>query len=166
MTYKTTDLCDAHGAAVQVAEPVFRDFGGRIDFHGEIVTLRVADDNTLVRRKLEGDGRGKVLVIDGGNSTRCALVGDQLAALALKNGWAGMVVNGCIRDCADIAGVAIGLKARGTLPRKSNKNDTGEPDVALQFANVVFTPGHFLYADGDGIVVSPSPFAPAATHRA
>ena len=152
--YKTTDLCDAHGAAVQVAEPLFRDFGGRIDFFGEIVTLKIADDNTLVRKKLEGDGRGKVLVIDGGNSTRCGLVGDQLAALALKNGWAGVVVNGCIRDSEAIAGIAIGVKARGTLPRKSNKNNTGEADVVVQFANVVFTPGHYLYADRDGIIVA------------
>ena len=152
--YKTTDLCDAHGAAVQVAEPLFRDFGGRIDFFGEIVTLKIADDNTLVRKKLEGDGRGKVLVIDGGNSTRCGLVGDQLAALALKNGWAGVVVNGCIRDSEAIAGIVIGVKARGTLPRKSNKNNTGEADVVVQFANVVFTPGHYLYADRDGIIVA------------
>jgi len=139
---------------VQVAEPLFRDFGGRIDFFGEIVTLKIADDNTLVRKKLEGDGRGKVLVIDGGNSTRCGLVGDQLAALALKNGWAGVVVNGCIRDSEAIAGIAIGVKARGTLPRKSNKNNTGEADVVVQFANVVFTPGHYLYADRDGIIVA------------
>jgi regulator of ribonuclease activity A len=156
MTHKTTDLCDAHGAAVQVAEPLFHDYGGRIDFHGEIVTLKIADDNTLVRQKLEGDGRGKVLVIDGGGSTRCALVGDQLAALASKNGWAGIVVNGCIRDAEAIAGIAIGVKARGTVPRKSNKNNTGEAGVVVQFANVAFTPGHFLYADRDGIVVAAS----------
>lgn len=154
MTYKTTDLCDAHGSTVQVAEPLFRDFGGNEYFHGQISTLRVADDNTLVRTTLEGPGQGKVLVIDGGNSTRCALVGDQLAALAAKNGWAGIVVNGCIRDSVDIAGISIGVKARGTLPRKSNKNNTGEADIVVQFANVVFNPGHWLYADRDGIVVS------------
>jgi regulator of ribonuclease activity A len=160
MAYKTTDLCDAHGSTVQVAEPVFRDFGGREDFHGQIATLRIADDNTLVRKALEGPGQGKVLVIDGGNSTRCALVGDQLAALAAKNGWAGIVINGCIRDSVDIAGISIGVKARGTLPRKSNKNNTGEADVVVQFANVVFTPGHYLYADRDGIVVATAALTP------
>lgn len=152
--YKTTDLCDAHGAALQMAEPLFRDYGGVTDFWGEIVTLRVADDNTFVRSSLEKDGRGRVLVVDGGGSTRCALLGDQLAALAAKNGWAGVVVNGCIRDSEDIGKIALGVKARGTVPRKSNKNNTGELNVPLQFANVVFTPGHFLYADRDGIVVA------------
>jgi regulator of ribonuclease activity A len=152
-TYKTTDLCDAYGARLQVAEPLFRDYGGVTDFWGEIVTLKVADDNTLVRKKLEGDGRGKVLVVDGGGSTRCALLGDQLALLATKNDWAGVIVNGCIRDSRDIANMAIGVKARATTPRRSDKNNTGGADVVVQFANVVFTPGHYLYADRDGIVV-------------
>ena len=154
MTYKTTDLSDAYGSALQIAEPLFRDYGGTADFWGEIVTLKVADDNTLVRKALEREGHGKVLVVDGGGSTRCALLGDQLAQLAASNGWAGVVVNGCIRDSQVIAGVSIGVKARGTVPRKSNKNNTGEADVVLQFANVVFTPGHYLYADTDGIVVA------------
>lgn len=152
--YKTTDLCDVHGANVQVAEPLFRDYGAATDFWGEIVTLKVADDNTLVRKKLESDGRGKVLVVDGGGATRCALLGDQLALLAMKNGWAGVIVNGCIRDSREIANMPIGVKARATTPRRSDKNNTGEADVVVRFANVAFTPGHYLYADRDGIVIA------------
>ena len=159
--YKTTDLCDAFGAKVQVADPLFRDYGGKIQFSGEIVTLKVADDNTLVRKKLEGKGNGKVLIIDGGGSTRCALVGDQLAKLAADNGWAGIVVNGCIRDSEDMASIPVGVKARGTVPRKSNKNNTGEADLVIQFANVVFSPGHWLYADHDGIITSAEALSPA-----
>jgi regulator of ribonuclease activity A len=104
--------------------------------------------------KLESDGHGKVLVVDGGGSTCCALLGNQLALLAAKNGGAGVIVNGCIRDSHDIASIAVGVKAHGTMPRRSNKNNTGEADIEVQFANVALTPGHYLFADRDGIVIA------------
>jgi regulator of ribonuclease activity A len=138
---------------VVVAEPLFRDFGGRASFAGEIETVRVLEDNALVRRILEGEGRGRVLVVDGGGSRRCALVGGRLAALASANGWSGLVVNGCIRDVAEIARVAVGVKALASSPRPPAKTGAGERGVPVAFAGVTFTPGHLLWADGDGLVV-------------
>ncbi|RKH05145.1 RraA family protein [Corallococcus sp. CA047B] len=153
---KTADLCDAHAgtAHFQVAEPGFLDYGGRRDFQGPISTVRAPEDNSLVRKALEEPGQGRVLVVDGGGSRRCALVGDQLAALAQKNGWAGVVVNGCIRDAEEVGRTAVGVKALGTHPLKSGKRNEGQRDVEVRFAGVTFTPGHYLYADADGIVTS------------
>jgi regulator of ribonuclease activity A len=150
----TPDLCDQFGDRVQVAEPRFRDFGGRAAFAGEIATLRVFEDNALVRSLLETPGRGRVLVIDGGGSLRSALVGGMLAALAAKNGWRGLVVHGCVRDVAELAGTDTGIKALAAVPRKSGKTGAGEQDVPVSFAGVTFTPGHHLWADADGIVVA------------
>ncbi|MDR3416026.1 MAG: ribonuclease E activity regulator RraA [Nevskia sp.] len=151
--YATTDLSDAHPDA-QVCEPIFADFGGRLVFHGQIKTLKVFEDNALVRATLETPGEGRVLVVDGGGSLRCALVGGNLGALGVKNGWAGIVVNGCIRDSEEIGGQAIGVKALATHPRKSEKGlHSAHADKVVSFAGVVFRPGAWLYADADGIVV-------------
>jgi regulator of ribonuclease activity A len=157
--FTTADLCDAHADAAdfQVAEPGFRDYGRRRSFHGPIATVRAPEDNSLVRQALEEPGAGRVLVVDGGGSLRCALVGDQLAALAQKNGWAGVVVNGCIRDADEVARTWVGVKALGTHPLKSGKKGEGEQAVELRFAGVRFRPGEHLYADADGIVVSAKP---------
>src|SRR5512138_1554236 len=114
MTLATTDLCDAHGHDVRVAEPLFHDYGGASAFSGRIETLRVFEDNALVRETLEQPGEGRVLVVDGGGSRRTALVGGNLAALAARNGWSGLVVHGCIRDSAEIARTPVGVKALGT----------------------------------------------------
>ncbi len=152
--FATTDLCDEFGEGVRVAEPLFWDYGGASAFHGPVSTVRVFEDNVLVREALEEDGRGRVLVVDGGGSTRCALVGDQLAALAHENGWAGIVVNGCIRDSAEISFTPVGVKALNTLPRRSAKEGAGERDVSVSFAGVELFPGEYLYADEDGIVVA------------
>jgi regulator of ribonuclease activity A len=152
--FATTDLCDEFGDGVRVAQPLFRDYGGASSFRGPVSTVRVFEDNVLVRGALEEDGRGRVLVVDGGGSTRCALVGDQLAALAHENGWAGIVVNGCIRDSAEISSIPVGVKALNTLPRRSAKEGTGERDVPVGFAGVELFPGEYLYADEDGIVVA------------
>ncbi|MCP3136506.1 ribonuclease E activity regulator RraA [Pyxidicoccus xibeiensis] len=159
LDFKTADLCDAHSgtAHFQVAEPGFLDYGGHRSFAGPISTVRAPEDNSLVRKALEEPGQGRVLVVDGGGSRRCALVGDQLAALAQKNGWAGVVVNGCIRDSEDVGRTAIGVKALGTHPLKSSKRNEGQRDVEVRFAGVTFQPGHHLYADADGIVVSAVP---------
>jgi regulator of ribonuclease activity A len=154
MRFSTADLCDAFGDAVQTAAPLFREFGAAASFAGPIATVQVLDDNALVRAALEGAGGGRVLVVDGGGSTRCALVGGRLAQLAQANGWVGLVVNGCVRDSSQIAGLAVGVRALAAVPRKSGKAGTGQRDVAVAFAGVTFTPGHWLYADGDGIVVA------------
>jgi regulator of ribonuclease activity A len=154
MPFATTDLCDEFGAEVRVAEPLFRDWGGALSFAGPIETLRVFEDNALVRAALETPGRGRVLVVDGGGSLRRALVGGNLAALAHRNGWSGIVVHGCIRDAAEVAGTPLGVKALNTVPRKSATAGAGERGVPVTFAGVTFVPGAHLYADRDGIVVS------------
>jgi len=159
MELHTTDLLDAHDeqirlGQVRVVAPIFRSFGGRSNFHGTISTLKVFEDNSLVRKAVEQQGHGRVLVIDGGGSMRCALVGDQLAQLAIDNGWAGVLVYGCIRDSQTIAHMKIGIHALGTHPLKSIKRNTGEIDIPVSFGGVSFVPGQQLYADADGIVVS------------
>jgi len=154
MNFKTADLCDEHGDRVLVVAPLFRKYGGGAAFCGEITTVRVFEDNVLVREALSQAGHGKVLVIDGGGSLRCALVGDQLAALAYQNGWSGIVVNGCIRDAEAIAEIGLGLRALATNPRKSVKRGLGDRDLTVTFGGVNFVPGHYLYADNDGMVVS------------
>lgn len=154
MQHATADLCDKHIDKLQVVEPIFIDFGAQACFEGEICTLKVFEDNTLVRAALEKDGAGKVLVIDGGGSLRCALVGDNLAALAIENNWRGLVVYGCIRDSKQIAEMEIGVKALNTNPTKSVKRNEGQENIEVRFAGVDFKPGAYLYADEDGIVVS------------
>ena len=149
----TSDLCDRFGDRVAVAEPLFRDFGGRETFAGAIETVRVSEDNALVRRVLEGEGRGRVLVIDGGGSRRCALIGGRLAALAAANGWSGLVVNGCVRDAGEIAAAAVGVKALAACPRPPAKSGAGEQGSPVPVAGITFTPGHRLGADGDGVIV-------------
>ena len=156
MQFKTADLCDEHEGKVFVAQPLFRDYGGNISFCGQISTVKCHEDNSLVREALKNCGDGKVLVIDGGGSTRRALVGDLLAQAGADNNWSGIVVYGCIRDSAVIAKINIGCKAMGTLPMKTDKKGIGEKDIAVHFADIDFVPGHFLYADEDGIIVSPT----------
>ncbi len=154
MNLLTTDLCDAHEDEVRVVEPMFSSFGGRDAFHGRIVTLKLFEDNSLVRKAVESSGEGRVLVIDGGGSLRRALVGDQLAALAVKNGWAGIIVYGCIRDSRAIREMDIGVLAIDTHPMKTVKRNVGEADIPVSFGGVTFTPGEWLYADEDGVIVS------------
>jgi regulator of ribonuclease activity A len=154
MTLSTPDLSDRFGDRVQVAEPRFRDYGGSVAFAGTIETLRVFEDNALVRQVLETPGRGRVLVVDGAGSLRCALVGGNLAALAAEHGWRGIVVHGAVRDSAELAAASTGIKALALSPRKSGKSGAGERGVAVSFAGVTFTPGHFLWADADGVVIA------------
>ena len=153
MTFATADLYDEHGENVQVAIPIFNDYGGKKMFSGPVTTVKVFEDNSLVRAALEEPGAGRVLVVDGGGSLRCALVGDILAQLGMDNGWEGIIINGCIRDSAVIASIDIGVKALNTNPRKSVKKGVGERDVTVSFADVTFTPGAYLYVDTDGILV-------------
>jgi regulator of ribonuclease activity A len=154
MELLTTDLCDAHEDKVRVVEPMFVSFGAKQAFHGRIATLKLFEDNSLVRKAVESAGNGQVLVIDGGGSLRRALVGDQLAALAVKNGWAGIVVYGCIRDSRAIGEMNLGVFALDTHPMKTMKKNVGEADIPVTFGGVTFTPGEWLYADEDGVIVS------------
>jgi regulator of ribonuclease activity A len=156
----TPDLCDRYGDRVSVAEPLLRDFGGRPAFAGEIETVRVLEDNALVRRILEGEGRGRVLVVDGHGSRRCALIGGRLASLAAANGWAGLVVNGCVRDVGEIAAAPLGVKALAPSPRAPAKTGAGEQGVSVTFAGITFTPGHHVWSDQDGLVVADSALVP------
>lgn len=160
MVAKTSDLCDAFDAqpgVLRVVEPMLRSFGGARAFSGTIATLKVHEDNKLVREALSEPGAGRVLVIDGGGSLRSALVGDQLAALADANGWAGIVVYGCIRDSAAIRQIPLGVLALGKCPRRSEKRGYGSRDVSVTFGGVTFTPGAWLCADDDGVVVADAP---------
>ena len=157
MNIQTADLCDTHEDGLAVVAPMFASYGGRPSFGGPISTLKIFEDNSFVRKALESAGRGRVLVIDGGASMRCALVGDQLAELAVKNGWAGIIVYGCIRDSKAIGEMDLGVFALGTHPRKTVKRNVGEVDVPVSFGSVTFQPGHYVYADEDGVVVSAQP---------
>ena len=154
MSEATADLYDDFADRLQVATPMFRDYGNKRQFSDPVSTLKVHEDNTLVRAALEEEGEGRVLVVDGGGSLRCALVGDMLAQLGVDNGWQGIVVYGCIRDAAVMASMDIGIKALNTNPRKSVKKGVGERDVPVEFANVRFAPGAYLYADEDGVLLA------------
>ena len=152
----TADITDAHPDA-QVAVAQFRSFGGREAFFGPISTVKVFEDNSLVRAALEEPGNGRVLIVDGGASQRCALVGDRLAALAHGNGWAGIVVYGCIRDAAIMKTIDVGIVALGTSPKKSIKRGQGTRDAVVRFAGVRWAPGAYAYADEDGVIVLAEP---------
>ena len=154
MEFTTADLCDAYPDLIRVTEPGFREFGARRKFCGSIDTVRVYEDNALVQGALESPGTGRVLVVDGGGSSRCALVGGRLAALAQANGWAGLLINGSVRDSAELRQVSIGIRALGTVPQRSSKDGKGERGGKVIFAGVAFRPGKFLYADEDGILLA------------
>ena len=157
MSFATADLIDRDGT-LPSCDLQFKNFGKRARFSGRIRTVRCHQDNALLKQILATPGNGHVLVIDGGGSLHTALVGDVIAGLGAKNGWEGIVAHGAIRDSVAIGQLDIGLKALGTNPRKSGKSGAGETDVAVTFGGVIFTPGHMLYSDEDGIVVSATPF--------
>ena len=151
------DLCDQHGDLLQVADPVFQDFGGKALFYGRAVTLSCYEDNSLVRDLVTRPGHGKVMVIDGGGSLRRALLGDMIAEKAAKNGWEGMVIYGCVRDVDVLAQTDLGVQALASHPMKTDKRNIGDLNVAVTFGGVTFQPGHYVYADNNGIIVSPEP---------
>ncbi len=156
MSFKTADLCDAHSdkTHVQIAEPIFKIYGGIPAFSGQITTLKIFEDNTLVRTVLETRVENRVLVIDGGGSHGCALLGENLAKLAIDNGWTGIVVYGCIRDSAELNAMPIGVRALHTHPLKSRKKGIGEQDILVTFASVNFRTDQYIYVDQDGIIVA------------
>ena len=160
MKISTADLTDQHADA-QVLAPVFQSFGGKPEFAGVISTVKCFEDNSIVRAALETPGEGRVLVVDGGGSLNCALLGDILGVMAHKNGWVGVRVYGCVRDTAVLKTIDIGVRALAAHPLKSVKRGVGERDVTVSFANADFVPGHYLYADADGIIVSATALEPA-----
>jgi regulator of ribonuclease activity A len=151
----TCDLCDAHerDPSLRVLPPLLRAFGGRPAFQGPAATLQCFEDNSLVRAALEEAGAGRVLVIDGGASMRCALVGGTLAALGANNGWAGIVVDGCVRDAAEMAAAPIGIRALALHPLRSEKRGQGRRDVPVRLQGVTIQPGDWVVADADGVIV-------------
>ena len=148
------DLCDAHEDKIAILAPIFKDYGAQITFWGQAVTVLCYEDNSKVRELVATPGTGKVLVIDGGGSVRRALMGDKVAATALDNGWAGVVIHGAIRDAGAIGAMALGVKALATCPMKTEKHDVGEIDVPVTFAEVTINAGDYIYADINGIIVS------------
>lgn len=149
------ELCDQFPDLVQVVEPMFGNFGGRERFGGEIVTLKAFEDNSLVREQVALPGEGRVLVVDSGGSMRRAMLGDMLAEKAVLNGWSGIIIYGCIRDVNAIGELDLGVQALGANPMKTDKKGIGELNVDLTFGGVTFKPGHYVYADNNGILVSP-----------
>ncbi|MET0535971.1 MAG: ribonuclease E activity regulator RraA [Steroidobacter sp.] len=154
MSPLTADLVDAHGDVLRGCEAQFRSYGGRACFNGPVRTLQVYEDNALVKQTLSSPGGGAVLVIDGGASMRCCLLGDYLAALGKTNGWAGIIVWGAVRDTVQLGLVDIGVKALGSNPLRPRKTGAGQLDVPIEFGGAVFRPGDWVYSDADGLVVS------------
>jgi len=154
---KTCDLCDANEDAVRICDPGFKDFGGLIEFEGPAWPIKAFEDNSLVREALATDGEGRVLVVDSGASMRYAMLGGNLAVLAADNGWAGVVINGCVRDTAELAEAKVGIKALGIHPRKTPKNRQGQVGVSVIIGSVTIDPGNWVYADEDGLIVSDYP---------
>lgn len=157
MNIPTPDLCDKYPGLVKIAEPLFRSYGGRSAFSGAIVTVKCFEDNSFVKDLAGKDGAGKVLVVDGGGSLKKALLGDLIAASAARNGWAGIVVYGAIRDVGEIGRTDLGVLALASIPLKTERRGTGETGIPVTFAGVTFNPGEYLYADGTGLIVSPEP---------
>ena len=159
MDFVLPDLCDEYPDLVRVVTPMFRNFGGCQTFGGEIVTIKCHEDNSLVARHVEDNGEGQVLVVDGGGSMRCALLGDNLAEKAAANHWAGIIIYGCVRDVDAIAQIKLGVQALASNPLRSVKRDVGLYQEVVTFGGVEFIPGQYIYADNNGIAVSEAPLA-------
>jgi len=158
ISFATSDLCDARkqdtSGGFRVLPPVFRDFGAARQFCGPVVTVKCFEDNSLVKAAVESAGEGRVLVVDGGGSLRRALLGGNLGAAAARNGWAGVVIDGCVRDVAELAACQVGIRALASMPWPTERRQEGQRDIAVQLQGVWVRPGDWLYADADGIVVS------------
>ena len=157
MNYNTSLLCDIYAETIDVVEPLLTNFGGRSSFAGEVVTIKCFESVGLIYKTLEGNGTGKVLLIDGGGSLRRALVNSHIAELAVSNGWEGLVINGCIREVDALEELDIGIQAITAIPVGAEDNEVGELNVPVNFAGVSFLPEDILYADSTGIIISPEP---------
>lgn len=153
---RTSDLYDQHGEQLESCDLPFRNYGGIREFSGEIVTFRSREDNLILKDMIAEPGRGRVIVVDTEGVTRCAMLGDSMALKAHESGWAGLIVNGAIRDVDALSHIAIGIKALGSNPRRSLKAGAGERNAILTFGGAMFTPGALLVSDADGIVVAPA----------
>lgn len=151
---KTADLVDRFDAKVQACDLAFRRFGQVRSFWGPIATVHCFEDNALLRACLEAPGNGRVMVVDGGGSIRCALMGDQIASLLMARGWAGALIHGAIRDSVEIDELEVGVLGIATTPKKSAKTGSGQRDVPVSFGSARFEPGHYVYCDADGVLVS------------
>ena len=154
MKFTVPDICDDFLPELQVLEPLFTAYGGRQKFYGAIVTIKCFEDNSLVKQTLATDGHGKVLVVDGGGSLRCALLGDMLGDMAVENGWQGVLINGCVRDVEILKTIVLGVQALNCYPLKSEKRNQGQLNIPVHFAGVDFEPGQYLYADENGMIVA------------
>jgi regulator of ribonuclease activity A len=154
MSLVTCDLCDEYPDKVRVVEPILRNFGGKSAFYGQIVTVKCHEDNSLVKEQVQQPGVGKVLVVDGGGSLRCALLGDLLAAKAVDNGWAGLIIYGCVRDVDVLAAKPLGIQALRAIPLKSNRQGRGDFNIPVTFGGVTFRPDEWVYADNNGVIVA------------
>lgn len=154
MDFKTADLCDEYSNELQIIGSAFRSFGKKKSFSGPIKTVKVFEDNVLVKEALETIPAGSVLVVDGGGSNRCALMGDKLGEIAESRNLAGVIINGCVRDAAELAQLNVGIFALGSHPLKSKKEGKGETDISLSFLSLDWEPGHYVYADEDGVIIS------------
>ena len=152
--FQTADICDEFSESVSICEPMFTFYGATESFSDPIATVRVYEDNVLVRQALEDLPAGTVLIVDGGGSKRCALLGDKLASIAATRNLAGVIVNGCVRDSKELSQIDVGILALATHPLRSNKEGTGERDASVEFGGVTWMLGHYLYADEDGIVLA------------
>jgi len=161
LSFATCDLCDVHkndgSGSFRVLPPVFRDFGAVHRFFGPVVTVKCFEDNSFVKAAVDSAGDGRVLVVDGGGSLRRALLGGNLGAAAARNGWAGVVIDGCVRDVGELALCATGIRALSSIPLPTEKRNEGQRDVAVQLQGVRVQPGDWLYADEDGIVIADRP---------
>lgn len=154
MNFKTADLCDQFSDELEICEPIFRDYGGHHRYAGRVRTIKCFEDNSLVRELTAEAGDGDVLVIDAGGSLRRAVLGDLLAQKAVDNGWAGVLIYGCVRDSAALAQMPLGVKAMATCPIKTDKRGEGQRDLPVRLAGVTFRPGDWIYADEDGVILA------------
>lgn len=159
MKISTPDLCDQYGDQVQVADPIFRHYGGVQQFAGAVATVKCFEDNSKIGEMLRANGDGRILVADGGASPRRSLLGDKLVALAVENNWSGIIIYGYIRDIEEIAEMPIGISALGAIPRKTEKRGVGQVNLSLQMAGMTIAPGNYIYVDGSGMVVSSQPLS-------
>ena len=155
----TPDLCDAYEEQIAIGkigilDAIFNNYGGLDSFHGEVITIKCFEDNSIVKQLVDTPGNGRVIVMDGGGSLRRAILGDMLAEKAASNGWAGLVINGCIRDCDEIAATQLGVKALNTHPMKTDKRGLGDLNVDVSFAGQTIRTGNWIYSDNNGILVS------------
>ncbi|HBC57621.1 MAG TPA: putative 4-hydroxy-4-methyl-2-oxoglutarate aldolase [Gammaproteobacteria bacterium] len=159
MEYVTPDLCDEYPQQVRVISPMFQQFGKRRSVGGEVVTIKCFEDNSRVKEQVAESGAGRILLVDGGGSKRCALLGDLLAAKGADSGWAGIIVYGCVRDVDILADIDLCIQALASHPQKSTRRGEGQVNIPITIGGVTVSPGEFLYADNNGVIVSTEPLA-------